>query len=133
MVNMNQVNTPITNAIELSMQALLNEGGLRSMEIGRKTLLPIAQGGMGVGISAHKLAGNVARLGGIGTISSIDLRRIHPDLLAKTDHLPPSDKTKAAINEANLIALEREIKATQKISQGHGMVAVNVMRAVSEI
>ena len=132
MVNMNQVNTSTNNAIELSMQTLLNESGLRSMKIGRKTLLPIAQGGMGVGISAHKLAGSVASFGGIGTISSIDLRRLHPDLMAKTDHLPPSDKTKAVINEANLIALEREIKATQQISRGHGMVAVNVMRAVSE-
>ena len=39
-----------------------------------RTLLPIVQGGMGVGISAHRLAGNVARLGSTGTLSSVDLR-----------------------------------------------------------
>ena len=40
-----------------------------------RSLLPIVQGGMGVGISAHRLAGNVARLGAMGTIASVDLRR----------------------------------------------------------
>ena len=35
---------------------------------------PIVQGGMGVGVSAHRLAGTVAALGGVGTISSVDLR-----------------------------------------------------------
>ena len=29
-----------------------------------KTLLPIVQGGMGIGVSAHRLAGTVAGLGG---------------------------------------------------------------------
>jgi len=42
-----------------------------------RTLLPIVQGGMGVGISAHRLAGAVARLNALGTISSVDLRRGH--------------------------------------------------------
>ena len=102
------------------------------MQIGSTNLLPIIQGGMGVGISAHALAGKVSSLGGVGTISSIDLRRLHPDLMAKTDHLPPSDKTKATINEANLIALEREISSARKLASGYGMLAVNVMRAVSE-
>ena len=39
----------------------------------------LIQGGMGVGVSAHRLAGSVAALGGVGTISSVDLRRHHPD------------------------------------------------------
>jgi nitronate monooxygenase len=102
------------------------------MQIGNTNLLPIIQGGMGVGISAHALAGKVAFLGGVGTISSIDLRRLHPDLMAKTDHLPASDKTKSAINGANLTALGREIISARELAQGHGMLAVNVMRAVSE-
>ena len=37
--------------------------------------LPIVQGGMGVGVSGHQLAGTVARWGGVGTLSSVDLRR----------------------------------------------------------
>src|SRR5512132_4729563 len=50
---------------------------------GRK-LLPIVQGGMGVGVSAHRLAGSVARHGAVGTLSSVDLRRHHEDLMATT-------------------------------------------------
>lgn len=119
-------------SIEPGMLAKLQASGLGIMQIGNKNLLPIIQGGMGVGISAHALAGKVASLGGVGTISSIDLRRLHPDLMAKTDRLPASDKTKAAINQANLIALEREIISARALTNGYGMLAVNVMRAVSE-
>ena len=42
-----------------------------------RTLLPLVQGGMGIGISAHRLAGAVARVGAVGTIASIDLRHHH--------------------------------------------------------
>ena len=35
--------------------------------------LPIIQGGMGVGVSMHNLAGNVSKEGGIGVISSADI------------------------------------------------------------
>jgi nitronate monooxygenase len=114
------------------MENLLRDGGLKPMFIKGHRILPIVQGGMGVGVSAHKLAGAVANLGGMGTISTIDLRRLHPDLMEKTNYLPASDETKQAINEANLEALSREIRAARKIADGHGMLAVNVMRAVSE-
>lgn len=93
-----------------------------------KTLLPIVQGGMGVGISAHKLAGAVAKEGAVGTIASIDLRRHHPDLMELTAHA----KSKEAMNQANLTALDREIKAAKEIAGGNGMIAVNVMKAVTE-
>lgn len=92
-----------------------------------KLLLPIVQGGMGVGISAHRLAGSVARLGAVGTIASVDLRRHHPDLMAATG--PGQDR--ATIDAANLTALDREISMARKLSEGKGMIAVNVMRAVS--
>ena len=39
---------------------------------------------------------------------------------------------KLAINAANLEALEREIRAARVLSGGRGLLAVNVMRAVSE-
>lgn len=93
-----------------------------------KLLLPIVQGGMGVGISAHRLAGSVARLGAVGTISSVDLRRHHTDLMAQTDR----SRDKELINNANLIALDREISAAKELSRGLGMIAVNIMRAVAE-
>ena len=93
-----------------------------------RSLLPIVQGGMGIGVSAHRLAGTVAREGAIGTISSIDLRRHHPDLLESTRH----GRDKAAIDAANLVALDREIRAARTLSAGRGLVAVNVMKAVSQ-
>lgn len=93
-----------------------------------RSLLPIVQGGMGVGISAHRLAGAVARLGAVGTISSVDLRRHHADLMAATG----KSRDRAAIRQANLTALDREIRAALRIAQGQGVVAVNVMRAVSQ-
>jgi nitronate monooxygenase len=100
----------------------------RSLRIRGKSLLPIVQGGMGVGVSAHRLAGTVASLGAVGTLSSVDLRRHHPDLMQQT----AKSRDKDLINRVNLIAIDREIKRTLEISQGIGMVAINVMKAVSE-
>jgi len=92
-----------------------------------RRLLPVVQGGMGVGVSAHRLSGTVAGLGAVGTIASVDLRRHHPDLMRTSAH---SDK--ATIDAANLVALDREIRAAKELASGRGMIAVNVMRAVSE-
>ncbi len=92
-----------------------------------RRVVPIVQGGMGVGVSAHRLAGAVAREGAVGTISSVDLRRHHPDLLAESRH-----GDKATVDRANLTALDREVRAAKSLAQGVGVVAVNVMRAVSE-
>ncbi|PMS14885.1 2-nitropropane dioxygenase [Trinickia dabaoshanensis] len=103
------------------------KAGFEPLHIKGKTLLPIVQGGMGVGVSAHRLAGTVASLGALGTISSVDLRRHHPDLMAKTAH----SRDRALIDAINLEALEREVHAALALSNGKGAVAVNVMRAVS--
>ncbi len=99
-----------------------------SLKIRGKSLLPVVQGGMGVGISAHRLAGAVARENAVGTIASVDLRRHHPDLMEETGRC----RDKARIDRANLIALDREIQAAKEMARGVGLVAVNVMRAVSE-
>ena len=61
--------------------------GLRPLQIAGRQLLPVVQGGMGVGISAHRLAGSVAALGAWGTIASVDLRRHHADLMARSEGL----------------------------------------------
>lgn len=89
-----------------------------------RPLLPVVQGGMGVGISAHRLAGSVAKLGAMGTISSVDLRQHHPDLLAQ------GARDKDLLDRLNLVALDREIKAALALSEGRGAIAVNVMKAV---
>ena len=83
---------------------------------------------MGVGVSAHRLAGTVAKQGAVGTIASVDLRHLHPDLMATLG----KSRDKGEINAANLVALDREVRAAKILSCGQGMVAVNVMRAVSQ-
>ena len=112
--------------------ALADDAGLRPLRLGGKSLLPVVQGGMGVGVSAGGLAGTVAGMGGVGTLSSVDLRRKHPDLMAQTEHLSKEPDAKARINAANLEALNREIQRARKLAQGRGLLAVNVMKAVSE-
>ena len=114
------------------LHTALAASGLRPLHLRGRGLLPIVQGGMGVGVSAHRLAGSVAAHGAMGTISSVDLRRHHPDLMARSAHLPPGDALKSTINTANLEALVREIKAARQLAQGNGLLAVNVMRAVGE-
>ena len=52
-----------------------------------RALKPVVQGGMGVGISAHRLAGSVAAENALGTIASVDLRRHHDDLLGDPSEL----------------------------------------------
>lgn len=98
----------------------------KSLKLAGRELLPIVQGGMGVGVSAHRLAGTVASQNAVGTIASIDLRHHHPDLLEKTDKCNDRD----AIDRANLEALDREVRAALDTAQGRGLVAVNVMKAV---
>lgn len=109
----------------------LRASGLRPLQLHGRSLLPIVQGGMGIGVSAHRLAGTVAALGGMGTISSVDLRRHHPDLMARTHGLPPGDAAREAIDAANLEALAREIALAREHACGRGLLAINVMRAVS--
>lgn len=96
------------------------------LNLAGRRLLPIVQGGMGIGISAHRLAGTVAANNGMGTIASIDLRHHHPDLVAQAR----GARDKAAIEAANRVALDREIQAARQLSEGRGLIAVNVMKAV---
>lgn len=123
------MNPTIAQTLKVRAQA----AGLRPLALGGRQLLPIVQGGMGVGVSAHRLAGTVAACGGVGTISSVDLRRLHPDLMARcAEEGQGSDmaRQKAIIEAANQEALQREIKAAQRLSGGLGLLAVNVMRAI---
>jgi len=98
------------------------------LRLGGREGRALVQGGMGVGVSAHQLAAAVAREDCVGTISSVDLRRLHPDLMQATGR----SRDKQAIEQANLTALEREIGAAREASGGRGAIAVNVMRAVSQ-
>lgn len=122
---------PLFPRIVPDLAALMLRGGLTPLRLRDETVLPLVQGGMGVGVSAHRLAGSVAAQGGVGTVSSVDLRRLHPDLMERT-HALRGDVAKTEINAANLEALAREIAAARVLANGRGLLAINVMRAVGE-
>lgn len=117
--------------VAVTLQTLSCDSGLRPLRLGGKSLIPVVQGGMGVGVSAGGLAGAVAGYGGVGTISSVDLRRLHPDLMALTGHLDKEPDARAQIDAANLDALDREIRKARKLAEGRGLIAVNMMKALS--
>ena len=116
------------NQAETSSSSTSAHYGFAPLKIRGRSVLPIVQGGMGVGISAHRLAGTVASLGAVGTISSVDLRHHHPDLLSRAEGCTD----KASLDHLNLVALNREIGRALELSGGRGIVAVNVMKAVAE-
>ncbi len=92
---------------------------MKNLKIGDKiTRVPLIQGGMGVGISLGRLAGTVAREGGVGIISSAQIGYREPDF----------DRNPA---EANLRAIESEMKKARAISPD-GIIGFNVMTALKE-
>ena len=114
------------------LAAMGRQSGLTNWNLAGRSLLPVVQGGMGVGISAGGLAGAVAATGALGTVSSVDLRRLHPDLMAKTGHLDKESDARQTIEAANLVGLDREIRRAKALSGGRGAIAVNIMKALSQ-
>lgn len=110
------------------MFELLAANGLRPLMLKGKALLPVVQGGMGVGVSAHRLASAVARTGALGTIASVDLRHHHADLVDAGRGV----RDRATLEAHNLIALDREVRAARVDANGQGAIAVNVMKAVDQ-
>lgn len=76
---------------------------------------PVIQGGMGVGISLHRLAGAVAKAGGMGIISTAQIGFREPDF--KTNFV-----------EANLRAIRNEFKKAREIAPD-GAIGFNIMVA----
>lgn len=88
------------------------------IKIGNKeSKYPIIQGGMGVGVSMHNLAGTVSREGGIGIISTADIG-YNEEGFNKNPM------------EANLKAIEKEIKLAREIAGDDKIIGVNVMVAL---
>ena len=77
--------------------------------------MPVIQGGMGVGVSLSSLAGNVAKEGGIGVISTAQIGYREPDF--DTDPIG-----------ANMRAISTEIARAREIAKG-GILGVNIMVA----
>ena len=92
---------------------------LKPLVIGDLTAkVPIIQGGMGVGISLHSLAGAVAKAGGIGLISTAQIGFREPDFRQKP-------------LEANLRAIGKELKKAREIAPG-GILGFNIMVATHD-
>lgn len=90
---------------------------LHELKIGKKTArIPVIQGGMGVGVSRSKLAGAVAKEGGVGIISSAQIGYDEPDF--ETD-----------VRGCNIRAIEKHVKLAKQQADG-GLVGVNVMVAL---
>lgn len=90
---------------------------LKSLNIGHlKAAFPVIQGGMGIGISLHSLAGHVALCGGIGIISGVQIGYREPDFIKNT-------------LTANLRALEKEIASARSLAP-QGIIGVNLMVAM---
>lgn len=78
--------------------------------------LPLVQGGMGVGISLHRLAAAVANEGGIGVIATPAIGMNEPDF---STNYP----------EANIRALRKEIRKAGELT--NGIIGVNIMVALT--
>lgn len=83
----------------------------------KKSKYPIIQGGMGVGVSMHRLAGNVSKEGGIGVISTADIGYQEEDF-----NVNPK--------EANIRAIGKEIKKAREIAGEDKILGVNIMVAL---
>lgn len=91
---------------------------LKGLKIGEYiSKYPIMQGGMGVGVSMHKLAGNVAKEGGIGIISTADIGYQDEEFAQNP-------------MKANLKAIGEEIKKAREIAP-NGIIGANVMVALN--
>lgn len=93
------------------------KSAMENLQIGeKKTKIPLIQGGMGVGISLGRLAGSVAKAGGIGIISTAQIGYRESDF----DQNPEL---------ANLRAIEQEMKKARSISKD-GIIGYNIMTAL---
>lgn len=81
--------------------------------------IPVIQGGMGVGVSLSRLAGNVASCGGVGVISTAQIGWREPDFYKNP-------------MEANFRAIGKEIQKAREIAKGAGILAVNIMVATQK-
>lgn len=92
---------------------------MEGIRVGNKiSKYPIIQGGMGVGVSMHNLAGNVSKEGGIGIISTADIGYQEEDFVKNP-------------MKANLRAIGKEIKKAREIAGEDKILGVNIMVALS--
>jgi len=88
---------------------------------------PVIQGGMGIGVSWDRLAGNVARCGCIGIVSAIGTGYRYPEVSNSVQGRPLQ-----AENLNSTPALKRILRSALEIAGGHGAVGVNILCAINE-
>ena len=90
---------------------------LKAVKLGHKNLIvPIIQGGMGIGVSLHSLVSAVMREDAMGVISAAQPGYREPDFQMHS-------------LQANIRALVEEIALSRAQSNGKGLLGVNVMVA----
>ncbi len=91
---------------------------MKPIVLGKKTAqYPLLQGGMGVGVSMHSLAGHVSKAGGIGVLSTADIGYRDPEFFR--DPLA-----------SNLRAIGEELKKARAIAGPNKIIGANVMVAL---
>lgn len=92
---------------------------MKPLNIGElKARIPIIQGGMGIGVSRWRLAGSVAKEGGIGVISTAQIGYDEPEF--KNEPIP-----------TNLKAIKKHIDLARSIAEG-GIIGLNIMVATKQ-
>ena len=93
---------------------------LKEIRFDHRTLqLPIIQGGMGVGVSLSSLAGHVMKEGAMGVISAAHPGYRRPDF--RKDSIA-----------ANCAAIHEECARARAISEGNGLLGINIMVASTD-
>ena len=93
---------------------------IRQLKIGKYVVrYPLIQGGMGVRISAGRLAGNVAKCGGVGVVAAAGIGANSPHYNGKNYFYADSEAFKDEIRKAREIA-------------PNGIIGVNIMVALSD-
>lgn len=92
---------------------------MERLVIGNKSArVPVIQGGMGIGVSRGRLAGAVAKAGGIGLVSTVQVGYDEPDFRENPQ-------------ECNIRALKKHIQMAKEQADG-GLVGVNAMVALRD-
>ena len=112
------------------------------LKFGKKELVPIMIGGMGVDISSASLALEVARLGGVGHISdamihSVSDRYYNTKFISHKAKLykynaASSDKSAVLFDAGRLAeATENHVRGTMAAKRGDGMIFINCMEKLT--
>lgn len=101
----------------------------KSLKIGKYTIQhPIVQGGMGLGISWDKLAGNVSKEGGLGVISAVGTGYYEDKVYAKK---LVSGRPLSEVNFYSSEGLKKIISNAREIS-GDKPLAANILYAIND-